>query len=143
MNQQTRQKIILSASDNSLDGKISSSTEHLYVLLDSTDGAFTVTLPDAQSTMRYELIFKHKKGSAAVTVQSRQGQFIDLGTNHVLNPLDCVGFWPDLVDTWNLQDSNALASPLIVKDTASPAHYWQIQVSTVGVLSTVDLGTSI
>lgn len=31
---------------------------------------------------------------------------------------------------------------LVLKDTASPAHYWRISVSTLGVLTTTDLGTT-
>jgi hypothetical protein len=32
---------------------------------------------------------------------------------------------------------------LVIKDTATPAHYWLLSVSTLGVLSTTDLGTSL
>lgn len=30
---------------------------------------------------------------------------------------------------------------LVLKDTASPAHYWRVSVSILGVLTTTDLGT--
>lgn len=52
-----------------------------------------------------------------------------------------------------LDDANAAAvrttigalanvGKLYLKDTATPAHYWQVKVSTLGVLSTTDTGTS-
>jgi hypothetical protein len=31
---------------------------------------------------------------------------------------------------------------LVLKDSATPAHYWRVAVSTSGVLSTSDLGTT-
>jgi len=31
---------------------------------------------------------------------------------------------------------------LVLKDNASPAHYWRVSVSTIGALATQDLGTS-
>lgn len=34
------------------------------------------------------------------------------------------------------------AKGIILKDTASPAHYWRVQVNTLGVLTTTDLGTT-
>ena len=30
-----------------------------------------------------------------------------------------------------------------LKDTASPAHYWQLLVSTLGVVTTLDAGTTV
>lgn len=31
---------------------------------------------------------------------------------------------------------------LYLKDTATPAHYWKLTVSTLGVISTTDVGTT-
>lgn len=142
MNKLSRQKIIRTPSDNSLAGKISPDTEHVHILLDSSVAGFTVTLPDATATMQRELIFKNI-GSNNVTIQAQPGQYIDFATSHIIRPLDLVSVWSDLVKTWWLLDANTLGSPVILKDSANPAHYWQLNVSTLGVLSTTDLGTTI
>jgi len=31
---------------------------------------------------------------------------------------------------------------LVLKDTQNPAHYWRVRVSSLGVLTTTDLGTT-
>jgi hypothetical protein len=31
---------------------------------------------------------------------------------------------------------------LILKDNASPAHYWRVTVSSLGILTTTDIGTT-
>jgi hypothetical protein len=138
----TRQKIILTLTDCVLSGKINPSSEHVHVLLDSSISGFSVILPDATFTLQREIIFKNI-GAKDVTIQAKTGQFIDKGTSHVVKPLDLVSVWPDLVKTWWLLDSNTLGSPVILKDSATPAHYWQLNVSTLGILSTTDLGTTI
>jgi len=37
---------------------------------------------------------------------------------------------------------NEAAKGLVLKDAAAPAHYWRVTITTLGVLSTADLGTS-
>jgi hypothetical protein len=101
----TRQKIILTPSNNSLDGKILPETEHAHILLDSSSGAFSVTLPDAQATMQLELIFKNI-GANTVTIRARSGQYIDYDTSHDLAYLNLVSVWPDLLRTWWKLDNN-------------------------------------
>ena len=101
----SRQKIILTPNDNSLDGKIKGETEHCHILLDSALAPFTVTLPDATASMQRELIFKNI-GANNVTIQPQSGQFIDEDTSHVLAHLDLVSVWPDLVRTWWMLDNN-------------------------------------
>ncbi len=142
MNKQTRQKIILTPSDSSLVGKITDDSEHVHILLDTRSGGFTVTLPTATGSMQRELIFKNI-GTNNATIVPITGEYIDYSQSHVVGPLDLVSVWSDLVRTWWLLDSNALGSPVYVKDSATPAHYWKILVSASGILSTMDMGTSI
>ena len=108
MNEQrklSRQKIILTPSDSSLEGKINSETEHCHILLDSSVAGFTVTLPSVTGTMQRELIFKNI-GANSVKIQAMQGQYIDESTSHVLAHLDLVDLWPDDVKTWWMLDNN-------------------------------------
>jgi hypothetical protein len=94
----SRQKIALTPNDNTLVGKIQPDAEHIYVLLNSTI-AFTVTLPDVQTSMQSELIFKNI-GACDVTIVPQAGQFLDKATTHTIRPLDTVSFWSDLDKTW-------------------------------------------
>ena len=95
----SRQKIILTPYDNSLAAKINPACEHCHVLLDTTTGAFTVTLPDAQGTMQRELIFKNI-GTKTATIVPQGGQYIDLGQSDTLASMAAQSYWPDLVRTW-------------------------------------------
>jgi hypothetical protein len=108
-NKLTRQKIVLTPYDSALVGKIQPSAEHVHVLLDSTIAPFTVPLPDATASMKRELIFKNI-GVNDVTLLPISGQYLDLDISHVVEPLDLVGLWSDLVKTWWLQDSNKIGT---------------------------------
>lgn len=46
------------------------------------------------------------------------------------------------VDTTDDLIVDAAAKGLVLRDSAAPAHYWRITVSTLGVLSVTDLGTT-
>ena len=96
----TRQKITLTPNDNALDGKIFAETEHAHILCDTSTGAFTVTLPDAQMTMQRELIIKNIGSTNNLYVVSRAGQFIDAVRTETVTPLGVLSVWPDLVKTW-------------------------------------------
>jgi hypothetical protein len=46
----------------------------------------------------------------------------------------------------NMQRRNIVIDPskkLILRDAATPPHFWEITVSTTGTLTTTDLGTAI
>ena len=101
----TRQKIILTPTDNNIIGKVGPVSEHVHILLDSNNGPCTVTLPDATFSIDRELIFKNI-GTNNVTIQAKTGQYIDLSTSHIIRPLNLVSVWCDLVKTWWLLDSN-------------------------------------
>ena len=52
-----------------------------------------------------------------------------------------------IADTSGLQTALDAKSPatgkLYIKDSAAPAHYWQLTVSVLGVLTTTDVGTTV
>jgi hypothetical protein len=100
----SRQKIILTPSDNSLIGKINPDAEHVHVLLNSTE-AFYVVLPTVTGSMQRELIFKNI-GSKVVRVQPIAGEYIDYSLYHDLAYLDLVDLWPDGEKTWWMLDNN-------------------------------------
>ena len=100
MDSLSRQKIILTRSDNGLAGKINPSCEHCHVLLDTSAGAFTVTLPDAQGTMQREFIFKNIDPTTAATIIPQNGQYIDNIQTKTVAALASLSLWPDQVRTW-------------------------------------------
>jgi hypothetical protein len=101
----SRQKIILTPSDNSLAGKISPDSEHVHILLDSKNAGFSVPLPSATGSMQKELIFKNI-GSNSVRIQPITGEYIDYSLYHDLAYLDLVDLWPDGEKTWWMLDNN-------------------------------------
>jgi hypothetical protein len=103
----SRQKIILYPWDKELVSKINQDAEHIYILTDTSTGAFSITLPDATMTMQRELIVKNI-GDYDITIYPLTGQYIDKSISHVLQPLDLVSFWPDLVKTWWMLDNNSI-----------------------------------
>jgi hypothetical protein len=107
MDKITRQKIILTPSDKLLSGKINEDAEHVHILIDTTNGPFTITLPDANGTMKRELIFKNIGTTFDAEIVPIVGQYIDFSRSHPLAPLDLVSIWSDLNGTWWLLDSNA------------------------------------
>jgi hypothetical protein len=102
-----RTKIILTPSDKVLVGKYSNEHDHVHVILDSTNGAFSVTLPDCRSNIHTEIIFKNI-GVNDVTIVPVNGQYIDNKLSHTIKQWDLVTVWPDLLNTWYLLDSNVV-----------------------------------
>jgi len=48
-----------------------------------------------------------------------------------------------ILNTWNDIAVIDSSKGFILKDTQGTPHYWRVTVSTIGVLTTTDLGTSI
>jgi hypothetical protein len=105
-----RTRVFLSPADIILSGKFPSTAEHVHVILDSTDSAFTVTLPDLIFQQDREFIFYNLPSSGAgnnVTIIPVGGQEIRIGEqSHVLAALDTVGFVSDMKSRWLLSDTN-------------------------------------
>jgi hypothetical protein len=99
MNKLSRQKIILTPTEKSLIGRINADTEHCHILLDTTNGPFTVILPDATGSMQKELIFKNI-GTNNATIVPITGQWIDNVITKTIAPLDSLDLWSDLIKTW-------------------------------------------
>jgi hypothetical protein len=93
-----RQKIILTPTAPYLN-QISEDAEHVHVLLDTTTGPFTVTLPSANGTMKRELIFKNI-GTYNVVISALSGDYIDNVKQWIVGPTDCLRVWSDLAGTW-------------------------------------------
>lgn len=106
-----RTKVILTPYDKILSGKFPADAEHIYVLLDTTSGPFTVHLPDCRNTNQNEFIFKNI-GTNKATIAPITGQYIDTSLLHVLNPWDLVSVWSDSVKRWILLDSNSNILPV-------------------------------
>jgi hypothetical protein len=99
MEKLSRQKIILNPTEKSLVGRINANTEHCHILLDTTNGPFTVILPDATATMQRELIFKNI-GTNNATIVPINSQWIDNVITKTIVPLDSLDLWSDLIKTW-------------------------------------------
>jgi hypothetical protein len=102
-----RTKVILTLADHTLVGKYSNEHDHVHVILDSTTGPFTVTLPDCRSNIHTEIIFKNI-GVNDVAIVPSTGQYIDNKLTHTIKQWDLVTVWPDLLNTWYLLDSNVV-----------------------------------
>lgn len=113
-----RQKIILTLSDHSIVGKINPDSDDVYLLCDTTNGGFTVTLPDCMASLDIVLNFKCI-GANALRVQALPGQYIEFSTYYDLNRGDLISIWPDLNKIWWILDSTSgiIAAPLIIGDS--------------------------
>lgn len=104
-----RSRIYLTTADSVLANKYAQSAKHVHVFCDSTDGAFTVMLPDLRDAQDKEFVFKNF-GPNTVTVQAASGQYIDYPAqrSHTLQSLDSAGFVSDMKTRWALNDINSL-----------------------------------
>lgn len=107
-----RTRLRLSPENNVLNGAYPPNVEHIHIILDSANSAFTVTLPDVQLNEHREFIFYNNPSSGNghnVTIVPVSGQLLIVrDTNHVLRPYDTVSFCADLKKTWLLTDVNSL-----------------------------------
>jgi hypothetical protein len=84
----------LTAQDYSLVGKIISGADMLF-LCDTTDGAFTITLPDSNAVNGFMFMFKLKTGSYDVTINLSNNQTADTLSNITLLDVgDIVWLYP-------------------------------------------------
>jgi hypothetical protein len=95
----TRQKVVLTANDHSLMGRISGDAEHVHILLDTGISGYTVILPDAAATMQRELIFKNI-GANTANIVPQAGQLIDNSTSAAITSMAALSLWSDRNNYW-------------------------------------------
>lgn len=92
----------LTPNDNSIVSKYAQDDVAVYFLCDATNGAFTVSLPDATMKHNQSLYFKKVDSTTnPVTIQGVNGQKIENGSNRVFsNQFDFVGLVSDSNNWW-------------------------------------------
>jgi hypothetical protein len=105
-----RTRVFLNPSNNILVGSYPPDAEHIHVVLDSSNAAFTVQLPDATLAEHKEFVFYNYPENGVgnnVTLIPVTGQEIRVREfSHVLLPFDTVGAVSDLKKRWLLSDIN-------------------------------------
>jgi hypothetical protein len=105
-----RTRIFLNPSNNVLVGAYPPGVEHVHVVLDSANAAFSVQLPDVTMPEHKEFIFYNYPSDGVghdVTLLPVTGQLmINTDTSHVLQPGDTVSACADLRNRWLLTDVN-------------------------------------
>jgi hypothetical protein len=87
-----------------------------------------------------ELLCVFKNSATAVGTMLGNGALFLGGTSSPSEKLTVAGRIRSTISDIVVEDN---ARGLILKDTQAPPHYWRIQVTTLGVLFTTDLGTSL
>jgi hypothetical protein len=111
-----RTRVFLSPENNALVGAFPSESEHIHIVCDSANAAFTVQLPDVKQPENREFIFYNLPSSGAghtVSIVPVSGQKLIVNdTAHSLSPFDTVSAVADLRNTWLLTDINRGSSIL-------------------------------
>lgn len=156
-----RTRLFLNPSNNKLVGNYPPEAEHIHVVLDSSNAAFSIQLPDATIPEHKEYIFYNIPSSGSgndVTLLPVTGQFvINSDTSHVLKAGDTVSATADLKKCWLLTDVNAVDPSVVDHNslsglqggtTAEYYHLTNAQVSalhaavTIADTASVDLSLS-
>lgn len=68
----------------------------------------------------------------------------NFGTKHISSSIPSLagGRMNDGIDTTDDVVIDLATKGLVLKDTQSPAHYWRVGVTILGLLVTTDLGTT-
>jgi hypothetical protein len=122
-----RTRVFLNPSQNVLVGAYPDTAEHVHVVCDSTNAAFSVRLPDLLNVEHREIIFYNLQESGAghdVTVQAVAGQIINTAdSEHVLHAGDTVTFVSDLKKRWILSDVNIFDTNHVVVSNLTPGYH--------------------